>query len=561
MGNYAVKIHSFEDLESYQSYLYSRRDKQDVEPEFSESDQMIPADINKLTISVKSEEAESESKKKFKKAVNTVMANNKIAHSIDNLVPSRYRIRSIESVKSINKIPVCQIVFLDGDNEVSGTGKNEPWFDIGRIIKIDAELHDARLSFSGLVVETEVKLDENEQIFIVTIKHFVSALDANIRSVVHTATAKENLLPLWQRFQNYCSDWDYLIGQADLFQCWVVTDGDRPALLKSLQGELHLSNKLDEEVVLVEPNDNLIFGSLSYTDEESKQLADKVVKGEHIVSREGANANDTVISIVSRQCSKGLYGEVQVATIEHKARFESETNKLLSNMGRQQLTMYVPHMSKDAARIANAKQWRGEQAKLRGHIRYQNHSLIDDGVIGLEDKNAVYLGQKIKGLSGILDIEDEDLRISSISHELSEKGWFVEVGWGMEPEFHVEKHLDAKSLPAFGLTPGTNGIQIGIVAADSNNNHPTVKVKIFDNIEMTVKKARVNDRTDNRLSRMTSTFDGLNDRIAKGLPWLFCAKGDKVIIAFANDNPNEAIVIGKLVATDETDKLPPLRKV
>lgn len=183
---------------------------------------------------------------------------------------------------------------------------------------------------------------------------------------------------------------------------------------------------------------------------------------------------------------------------------------------------------------------RSKYSFSHGTIHYFNKSLKDLGKYEPED-NALFLGQHMTGIQEALRYKSTDehiiahTRITSIHHEINQEGWFVNVGWGMDPKFHIERYPDVQSPPAFGFTPGLNGMHEGIVAENSGTEDSIVKVTMFNKLNLTLRKSHLLDLSD------------MKDKYEERLKWFRCKKGDAVTVLFTNDDPNAGIVVASSI--------------
>ena len=453
-------------------------------------------------------------------------------------MPTDFEIKSIVVKRKVNKIPLLEIVFIDAESKVSTAYNNVPaieaalkGFGIGQQVYLHIQQGEAKLEFKGLVIKQSVRRDEEGQFYTVVIKHPAYVYSANIRSAVHQADQGDTKCSYHQSF---CSDWDFLITMADLHCRWVVTNDYDVKFFKDKDNDDGASY-----TTFFDNNKNIQVKELNITYETGVLVHGPSINKQLKVDLSGKNK---ILSIDCNNNVDGVYPDVTYKNplVESNDITNSELPNSLSDklkaIGRDKLTYFNPDTITDSAeKMVSAKAWRAKYSFSRGTIRYINEDLTDSGKYD-EGNNALCLGKKITGIQTALGYNKDDktiianTRITSICHKINQEGWFVDIGWGMDPKFHIEQHPDVQSPPAFGLTPGVNGIHHGIVYKNSVVDDSEVEVKMFNTIFLKFRKIGHSKVADNN--------NGVNYQDYK--------PGDVVTVAFVNDDPNSGVVLGMI---------------
>jgi Rhs element Vgr protein len=166
----------------------------------------------------------------------------------------------------------------------------------------------------------------------------------------------------------------------------------------------------------------------------------------------------------------------------------------------------------------NAIWFKHQAAKVRGRVRFKGIDTVNPGVI-IE-------------LNGVSDRVNGKSFVSGVQHTISAGDWQTDAQLGLSTEwFAKEKNINA--LPAAGLLPAINGLQVGKVTQLENDPDGKNRIKVFLPI--------INGDEQGAWARV-ATLDAGNERGSFFLPEI----GDEVIVGFINDDPRDAIVLGMM---------------
>lgn len=164
----------------------------------------------------------------------------------------KYNLMSIDIIREVNKIPIAQMVLLDGDAanqkfKISNTDFFKPGEEIEIKLRYEGEnqLPEATV-FKGIIVKHTIQADQHGSLLTIDlkdkaiklttqrksavfrkktdatiIKEIINGSDLSITSI--TATKPEHQ----EMVQYYCTDWDFILSRADVNGYWVlVNDGE-----------------------------------------------------------------------------------------------------------------------------------------------------------------------------------------------------------------------------------------------------------------------------------------------------------------------------------------------
>ncbi len=163
-------------------------------------------------------------------------------------------------------------------------------------------------------------------------------------------------------------------------------------------------------------------------------------------------------------------------------------------------------------------------AKLRGTVKFQGTS------------ETIIPGDSIE-LKGVGQRHEGKVFVTGVTHEISEGSWFMHAQFGMSREWFARTYPDVSELPANGLLPAMNGLQIGIVTsleADRDRD-------LSDKNRVQVRLPLVSPQGEGIWMRMACQDAG-DGRGSFWRPEI----GDEVVVGFLNDDPREAIILGML---------------
>ncbi|NEO22449.1 MAG: type VI secretion system tip protein VgrG [Moorea sp. SIO1F2] len=428
---------------------------------------------------------------------------------------SEYNVMSIDIIKEVNKIPIAQIILLDGDAAdqefaISNTEFFKPGKEIEIKLRYEGEKQKEATVFKGIIVRHCVQADRYSSLLTVDLKDAAYKLTTQRKSAVFRDMTDKDIIgkvintgggglkfkstavtkPKHKEMvQYYCTDWDFILSRADVNGLWVLVD--------------------DGEITVKEP---LLKGKLKHTFEYGK---DEIYQFE----------------MEADICD-------QKASVESTA-WDIKTQKLLQSQKAKEFSTTQGNLKGD------------ELAKTIGADNYQLISLapLDDQEVkawadAKLQKSRLSLFKGRFNLPGFADIKPGDMikidgigkrfngktLVTAIRHQFSRQGWQTYVQFGLSASWFYQQTNDIFDTPVAGLIPAIHGLQIGIVDKYEADPEKQFRVKVrIPSIE-----------TDGIVWARLASVEAGNQRGIFFRP----ETGDEVILGFINDDPRQAIILG-----------------
>ncbi|MBI3525617.1 MAG: type VI secretion system tip protein VgrG [Betaproteobacteria bacterium] len=430
-------------------------------------------------------------------------------------LPETTQIVSVSVRKSINKIPVAEIVVLDGDMP----GKDFPlsnadYFKPGATIKINAGYGSQEDTiFDGIIVKHAIKITGNnfarlviecrDKAVAMTIgrknANFVDSKDSDIitkligtysglsSDVAATTTQYKELV------QYYCTDWDFLLSRAEV------------------NGLLTI---VDQAKVSVKP---------PATDGAP---ALKVTYGDDLIEfHAGIDARTQFAKVqgVSWDMKTQAVVEQQAAPQTLNAQGNLDSAVLAQVIGLDSFRLQTPAALESAA----LKSWVDGQQLKTGLARIQ-------GRMKFQGSAKAKVGELIE-LDGVGNRFNGKVFVSTIHHVVVDGNWITEAEFGMPHDWFAENR-NLVAPPASGLLPGIEGLHIGVVKKLDADPDGQYKVQV----SIPVLQAE----TDGVWARLTKFYasDGIG---AFFIPEI----GDEVVLGYFNNDPSNPVILGSLYSS------------
>jgi Rhs element Vgr protein len=150
---------------------------------------------------------------------------------------------------------------------------------------------------------------------------------------------------------------------------------------------------------------------------------------------------------------------------------------------------------------------------------------------------------KIIELSGFGDRFNGKAYVTGVRHELSNGKWSTDIQFGLSAKWFSATQ-DFNALPAAGMLPSVDGVQIGVVTELENDPDDEFRIRV-------------------RLPLLGNDEEGVWARMVKsyaGSDYGICFHpeiDDEVIVAFLNNDPRKAVVIGMLHSSAKPSPIEP----
>lgn len=425
-------------------------------------------------------------------------------------LPGIYGVMSIVVSKEVNRIPMAQIVLVDGDASQNDFPlSNEDLLIPGKKIEIQAGYHsDDETIFKGMIVKHSIKVRSGASNLIIECKdeavkmtigrkskYFYDSKDSDVfEEIIGTYSLDVDVEATSyshkELVQYNASDWDFIVSraQANGKLCF-VNDGKvtikKPDFSQTeLETVAYGMSMLDFDAEIDARNQ--LKKATSFTWNPADQ---------ELVETEGA---DPGVSLNGNLSSADLADVVGLENLE--LRHGGRVNDTLMQ-GWADATLLFQQLS-----------------KVRGRVKFQ----------GIP---AVLPNTTIK-LEGVGDRFNGKVYVTGVFHNISKGNWTVDVQFGLNPEWFSETY-EINPPAASGLLPAIKGLHVGVVTQlqedPDGEDRILVKIPIINSEEQGI-WCRV------------STLDAGDSRGSFFRPEI----EDEVIVGFINEDPNQGIVLGMM---------------
>ncbi len=443
--------------------------------------------------------------------------------SIDgNEISKKHHLTSLNIQNEINKIPSAILQFLDGDpSKESFDLSDSDEFVPGKKISIQLGYHeDAEVVFEGVVITNTHKINNDCSELTVECKHeavrmtinrsnrtFRNKVDTDIVSEIlddndiDVSIPKQSTTKHEQLVQSNVSDWDYLVGRADVVGMICVIDNESFTVKKP---NLSDETKLD----LTFGADILEF----YADMDAR----------------------TQTSTVKTMCWDFENQEVRVVESEDsgapdEGRFSRSD---LADVNSQPLEMRTSATltQEETQDIANAKKLRQDLSKIKAKVKYQGTTAANPG--------------DFVSLNGVGKNFNGKAFVSAIQHEYSDGDWTTEATLGWTEQFFAEQTNPTHAASATGQPSSIHGLHIGIVTGITDDTGQyRIKVRL----------PIVNEQDEEGIFARVATLDAGDKRGTFFRPEI----DDEVLVGFMNDDSKNPVVLGMLHSSAKSAPLEP----
>lgn len=429
-------------------------------------------------------------------------------------IPDTMEVQSIEVEKGVNRIPIANIVIIDGSPatetfeasssstfvpgnkitiEVGYDSKNEVIFE-GIVTKQSIRIHGAEGSVLTVECRDEaVKMvvgrksltyaKKKDSDIMSTIIGNYSGLSANV-----TATTTE-----WpEQVQYYTTDWDFLLARAE-------TNG---MIVTALNGKV----------------------SVTKPDADTSSVLE-IAYGNNLLE---FNASlNAVTQLGSAKATSWDFTQQKTASGEANSSYAGPGNlssKKLSEvvgLSEYDLQSTAPLQSTDLTNWSKAALVKSAYSKIQGEVKFQGSNLVDPA--------------KYITLAGLGDRFNGDHIISNVHHVIAHGNWTTEVGVGLSPVWFTEEP-DVMAPPASGLLPGAQGLFNATVKKmyeDPDSQYRVlVDIPLFD------------PSGEGLWARLTNFYS------TAGAGTFFMPEvGDEVVVGFLNEDPRYPIILGSMYSS------------
>jgi len=434
-------------------------------------------------------------------------------------VPSTVNILAVEVVRQVNRIPYARLQIGDGDPAVGDFVQSSgDLFIPGNELTIFAGYQgETEPLFTGVVLSQRVKVrQDRSQLEIICRdaafkmaltrrnRYFEEVTDSDVAEALIAEydlsadiAATEVTHP--QLLQYQATDWDFLLDRLEANgQVAIITDGTVASVMPSLDGE---------------PDATILYGaSLLELDAQF----------------DARSQSGTVRALAWDPAGQELQ-EAAATDPNWAGNGNLATEALSSAAAREEDRLWHGgHLAADALQSwADGVLLRSRLAASRGRARFQGFSLVQPG--------------HLLDLAGISDRFNGVVYVTGVRHELSQNNWTTDAEFGLSRECHAEQ-FEVDHLPAAGLLPAVNGLQVGVVTqlADDPAGEHRIRVKI-----------PVAGLDEQGVWARVASLDAGAERGTFFRPEV----DDEVVLGFFHSDPTQPVVLGML---HSSAKAPPL---
>jgi len=431
-----------------------------------------------------------------------------------------FKVKSIVIVNEANRIPRADILLLDGDvSKQDFILSNQDFFKPGKKLEIDLGFESkVENVFKGIVVKMSIKIRESNASYLeVVCKHPVVKLttkkknhffyDLNdkdaITQLLEGAKLSSNVEGMTdfthsQLVQYESTDWDFILSRVETNGNLVLFDNERLTVRPpAMEGEA-LKCEYGMNVISF---DALMDSESQFAEVESKSWS------------------STDQEIVSTQVNVDFKNEIGNITSKELADVMNQDGYVLQHTAgipMEELTLW-----------AKAKARRNELSKILGNVSIRGNSTVYPG--------------KVIELSGFGDRFSGKAYVTGVRHEVTQGNWNTSVQFGL-PSTWFSQQQNFNALPAAGMLPAINGLQIGVVTQLEQDPENEFRIKV-------------------RIPIISNDEDGIWAHQAKsyaGNDYGFCFApelGDEVVVGFLNEDPRKPVVLGVLHSSGKASPL------
>ena len=437
-----------------------------------------------------------------------------------------YNLMSIDIIKEVNKIPMAQLILLDGSASeqefaISNTDFFKPGSEIEIKLKYEWEAQNEATVFKGIIIRHSVRADRYSSYLSIDLKDAAIKLTRQRRNAVFRDMADSKIIKKiidsnktnievgdivntkvehQEMVQFYCTDWDFILSRADVNGCWIIADDGQINLVKP---KLNKQIKRTFEYGISDIYELEMDADISHQYTSVESIAWDIKTPEMLPPQQAAE-----FSLEQSNLDPG----------ELAKRLSADSYQLITLAALEDLEIQA---------WADAKLIKSRLSMLQGRLKIPGVADIKLG----DAIDILGIGTKFNGKT----------LVTAIRHQVNEQGWQTDVQFGLSANWFTQQNNDIVAPPAAGLIPAINGLQIGIVDEyrEDPDKHFRVRVKI-PSIEQ-----------DGVIWARLAAIDAGKERGILFRPEV----GDEVVLGFINDDPRQAVILGAMHS--EKNFLPP----
>ncbi|SDD10751.1 type VI secretion system tip protein VgrG [Pedobacter soli] len=415
----------------------------------------------------------------------------------------------------VNAIPKARVVVMDGSAAAQNFElSNGSDFIPGAEITIAAGYNgENETLFSGLIISQTIKANEEGSQMEIECRDKAIKLTAGRKNKIWEDTTDNDAitdlagqcninadidgldLQHKQLVQFNCSNWDFIVTRAELNSALVITE----------EGKL----KVGQPDASQQSTATYTYGTDIY---DFEAQMDARTQYPQVITKNWSYTNQEVKEGTSTAKSLPEQGNISGDDLAGVLGWEDNSLYHSGNVAEQ-----------ESAEWASAQLFRSRLNRVIGNFRVQGDNKLKPGII-VELQG---MGERFSG----------KCLVTGVVHSYSgEAAWYSHVQFGLDKTLHSYNFDDIVEKPATGIIPPVNGLQIGIVTQLENDPDGENRIRV-------------------RLPTVEKDSDGIWARLAsvdagKDHGWVWNPeKDDEVIVGFINDDPRDAVILGRLYSS------------
>lgn len=424
-------------------------------------------------------------------------------------IPDTFHVQSVTVNREINRIPSASLQLDDGEAaKATFPASDSSAFLPGTPIEIQFGYRSQNQTvFKGSIVRQHLKVRKSGGALSVDCyadavkataarksKYYIDMKDSDIMEQVLDGHALpkdvEATTPDLKEVVQYdCTDWDFLLCRAEANGQVVIVGDDKVTIAKPQMGG--------------SPALQLTYGA---TVLELDVEMDARWQSKGITAVSWKAADQTTVSADAAEPTTPAAGNVAAADLAKV--LGDDTDEIMHGGGIDEPQLQA---------WADARLLRMRLARLRGRARCQGFAGILPG--------------SIVQINGIGDRFAGKLYVSGVRQSVSGGNWETDVQFGLTPD-HFAATYNLRPLPASGLLPAVDGLQIGVVTQLENDPDGEDRIKC--------RLPLVSTNDDGTWARL-ATLDAGKNRGTYFRPEI----GDEVIVGFLGNDPRYPVILGQ----------------
>jgi Rhs element Vgr protein len=419
-----------------------------------------------------------------------------------------FHVLSLTVTREVNRIPSATIQVQDGEAaKATFAASNTDQFIPGNKIEIQLGYRSQNSSvFKGIVVKHSIKVRKNGSVLIIECRdeavkmtsgkksrYFTDKKDSDVmEEVIGAYSLKKDVqatTPSLKELVQYdATDWDFLLCRAEANGRVVVVENGKVTVVEPATGT--------EPVVVVRYGATL----LELDAEIDARWQSKAIK-----AISWNSSDQELIEADAKEPSVTKSGNLAPADLAAVTGADTVEMRHGGKLSQPELQAW-----------ADGWLLKERLAKVSGRARCQGFAGVMPG--------------KIIEVSGIGERFEGKMYVTGVRHSLAGGNWETDVQFGLNTEAIAETY-NLRPLPAAGLLPAVNGLQIGVVTVLENDPNGDDRIK--------VRLPVVSDADEGIWARI-ATLDAGKDRGTFFRPEI----NDEVVVGFLNDDPRHPVVLG-----------------